>query len=118
MSVPLDFIPDDYLREALILTKTIDWDEAYLFTSIDRAVTPLIVEISTSVKKNSVQVNPNYQYGFDANEALHQSFRLDIHITANNQTSISLYVFSYMHQRTIDINRSYLPTGIYQAMSK
>lgn len=75
MSVPLDYLPDEYLREALILTKIIDWEGAYCFTSLDRVVSPLVVEISTSVKKNSVQVNPNYQYGFDVAEALHQNFK-------------------------------------------
>lgn len=75
MSVPLDFIPDEYLRDALILTKVIEWEDAYCFTCLDRLISPLIVEISTSVKKNSVQVNPNYQYGFDIDEALEQNFR-------------------------------------------
>lgn len=70
ISVPLDFVATEYLREALINTKIINWDDTYCFTSVDCIVSPLIFEISTKDKKNSVMYNPNYQFGFEVEEAL------------------------------------------------
>lgn len=68
-------MPTEYVREALINTKIIDWDEAYFFTSVNCVISPLIFEISTKVKKNSVLYNPNYQFAFDVEEALQFDFK-------------------------------------------
>ncbi|ODM95765.1 hypothetical protein Ocin01_10913 [Orchesella cincta] len=77
MSIPPGYLPDEYLRQALISTTVIDWDDAFVFISVPRPLSMMIFEISTVIKHNSTTVNPNYQYVFDTTDstALHQNFR-------------------------------------------
>ncbi|CAL8074496.1 unnamed protein product [Orchesella dallaii] len=74
ISIPPEYIPDEYLKQALIETGTINWDDAFVFVSLPRPLSKMIFEISTVVKKNSTTVNPNYQYMLDTSEALQQDF--------------------------------------------
>jgi hypothetical protein len=71
ISVPLDFIPTEEVKAAFAFTKAIDWDDsAYMFSAVDRLISPMILEISTTLKGNATVFNPNLYFVMEKGDAL------------------------------------------------
>jgi len=58
ISVPIEFIPCVEIKAAFASTKVIDWTDSYLFSPLDRLISPMITEISTVFKRNSTKCVP------------------------------------------------------------
>jgi len=58
----------------------IDWSKRYLFSAVDRLISPMILEISTIYKRNSSICNPNYLYCLSAQEAAQLEIPYDLTI--------------------------------------
>ena len=70
ISAPQDPTITEDIKQALTNTTAIDWNRSYMFNAIDRAITPLIVEISSTMKRNPTKCFPNYYYTISRKEAL------------------------------------------------
>jgi len=69
ISVPWDFKVSENVKQAFINTAIIDWNAKYMFSAVDRLISPMILEISTIHKGNSTINNPNYYYFMDNEDA-------------------------------------------------
>jgi len=78
ISIPQDFSPTPEIKEAFSNTNAIDWENsAYLFSSIDHKIVPMIFEISAMIKRNSTTCNPNYLFIMDPKEATALDIKFD-----------------------------------------
>lgn len=60
----------DEIKQKFVSTKKIDWRGAHLFTATDRRISHMIFDISTSIYRNSVIFNPNYNYYISSEKAV------------------------------------------------
>lgn len=62
ISAPPSVTVTEHVRQAFIDTQIIKWVKPFKFSALDRAVSPMIAEISAFVKGIPTLVNPDFEY--------------------------------------------------------